>query len=39
MEAVGGGWYEIRVGGVMIEKVQGKEEAEKALVRVQTAQV
>ncbi len=39
MEAVGGGWYEIRVGGVMIEKVQGKEEAEKALIRVQTAQV
>ena len=39
MEAVGGGWYEIRVGAVVIEKVQGKEEAEKALIRVQTAQV
>ena len=35
MEAVGGGWYEIRIGTVVVEKVQGKEEAEKALVRVQ----
>ena len=35
MEAVGGGWYEVRIGDVVVEKVQGKEEAEKALVRVQ----
>ena len=35
MEAVGGGWYEVRIGDVVIEKVQGKEEAEKALIRVQ----
>jgi len=35
MEAVGGGWYEIRIGDVVIEKVQGKEDAEAALIRVQ----
>ncbi|WP_420457556.1 phasin family protein [Rubrivirga sp.] len=35
MEAVGGGWYEVRLGDVVVEKVQGKEEAEKVLVRVQ----
>ena len=35
MEAVGGGWYEIRLGEVVVEKVQGKEDAEKALIRVQ----
>ncbi len=35
MESVGGGWYEIRIGEVVIEKLQGKEEAEKALIRVQ----
>ncbi len=35
MEAVGGGWYEIRLGDVVVEKVQGKEEAEKVLIRVQ----
>ena len=35
MEAVGGGWYEIRIGDVVVEKVQGKEEAEKAIVRLQ----
>ena len=35
MEAVGGGWYEVRLGDVAVEKVQGKDEAEKALVRVQ----
>ena len=39
IEAVGGGWYEVRVGAVVIEKVQGKEDAEAALVRIQTAQV
>ena len=31
--AVGGGWYEVRVGEVVIEKVQGKEAAEEALAR------
>ena len=35
LEAVGGGWYEVRLGDVVVEKVQGKEEAEKALLRVQ----
>jgi len=35
LEAVGGGWYEIRLGDVVVEKVQGKETADKALVRVQ----
>ena len=39
IEAVGGGWYEVRVGAVVVEKVQGKEDAEAALVRLQTAQV
>ena len=35
LEAVGGGWYEIRIGDVVVEKIQGKEEAEKSLIRVQ----
>ena len=35
LEAVGGGWYEIRIGDVGVEKGQGKEEAEKAFARVQ----
>ena len=35
LEAVGGGWYEVRLGDVVVEKVQGKDEAEKALLRVQ----
>ncbi|MDT7857115.1 phasin family protein [Rubrivirga sp. S365] len=35
MQAVGGGWYEIRVGEVVVEKVQGRGDAEAALVRVQ----
>lgn len=39
VEAVGGGWYEIRVGTVVVEKVQGKEDAEAALARHQAAQV
>jgi poly(hydroxyalkanoate) granule-associated protein len=39
LEAVGGGWYEIRVGAVVIEKVQGREEAEAALARLQAQQV
>ena len=37
LEAVGGGWYEIKIGDVVVEKVQGKEDAEKALLRVQEA--
>lgn len=32
-EAVGGGWYEVKVDGVVVEKVQGREEAEAALAR------
>ena len=35
MQAVGGGWYEIKIGDVVVEKVQGKEDAEAALIRVQ----
>ena len=35
LEAVGGGWYEVRLGDVVVEKVQGKEDAEAALIRVQ----
>lgn len=34
-ESVGGGWYEIRVSGVVVEKVQGKEDAESAVQRLQ----
>lgn len=37
LEAVGGGWYEIKIGDVVVEKIQGKEDAEKALIRVQEA--
>lgn len=35
IEAVGGGWYEIRLGDVVVEKVQGKDDAEAALLRIQ----
>ena len=35
LEAVGGGWYEIRIGDVVVEKVQGKETADKAFARAQ----
>jgi len=35
MEAVGGGWYEIKIGDIVVEKVQGKDDAEAALLRVQ----
>ncbi len=35
LQAVGGGWYEIRLGDVVVEKVQGKDEAEQALIRIQ----
>lgn len=38
MEAVGGGWYELKVGAVVVDKVQGREEAEAALARLQTQQ-
>jgi poly(hydroxyalkanoate) granule-associated protein len=33
LASVGGGWYEITVGGTVVEKVQGREEAEAALAR------
>jgi hypothetical protein len=39
MEGVGGGWYEIRVGDVVVEKVQGREDGEAALARLQAQQV
>lgn len=35
LEGVGGGWYEIRLGDVVVEKVQGKEDAQAALIRIQ----
>ena len=35
LTSVGGGWYEVKLGDVVVEKVQGKEEGEKALLRVQ----
>jgi poly(hydroxyalkanoate) granule-associated protein len=38
VEAVGGGWYEIRVGDVVVEKVQGRDEAEAALARLAAQQ-
>ena len=31
IEAVGGGWYEVRVGTVVLEKIQGEEEAQALL--------
>ncbi len=34
LEAVGGGWYEVKVGDVVVEKVQGRAEAEAALARI-----
>ena len=34
MEAVGGGWYEISVGDVVVEKVQGKGDAQAAFERI-----
>ncbi|MFN3597598.1 MAG: phasin family protein [Rubricoccaceae bacterium] len=36
--SVGGGWYEIKVGDVVVEKVQGKEEAEAAVARLAAQQ-
>ena len=38
MEAVGGGWYEIKVGDVVVEKVQGKEDAQAAFERISAEQ-
>lgn len=38
MESVGGGWYEVKVGEVVVEKVQGREAAEASLVRLQEQQ-
>ena len=38
MEAVGGGWYEIKVGDVVVEKVQGKEDAQAAFERISAQQ-
>ena len=35
VQSVGGGWYEVRMGDVVIEKVQGRENAEATLARVQ----
>ena len=35
VQPVGGGWYEVRLADVVIEKVQGKGEAEKALARIE----
>ena len=37
MEAVGGGWYEIAVSGVVVEKVQGKDDADAAVARLSEA--
>ena len=39
MEAVGGGWYEIKVGDVVVEKVQGKDEAQAAFERITAQQI
>jgi poly(hydroxyalkanoate) granule-associated protein len=39
IESVGGGWYEIRVGTVVVEKVQGRDEADATLARLQAQQV
>lgn len=36
--SVGGGWYEIKVGDVVVEKVQGKDEAEAAVARLAAQQ-
>jgi poly(hydroxyalkanoate) granule-associated protein len=38
IESVGGGWYEVRVGATVVEKVQGREEAEAALARLNAQQ-
>lgn len=38
LEAVGGGWYEIKIGNVVVEKVQGKEDAQAAFERINAQQ-
>jgi len=38
LEAVGGGWYEIKVCDVVVEKVQGKEDAQAAFERISAQQ-
>ena len=38
LEAVGGGWYEIKAGDVVVEKVQGKDEAQAAFERISAQQ-
>lgn len=38
LEAVGGGWYEIKIGDVVVEKVQGKEDAQAAFERINAQQ-
>ena len=37
MESVGGGWYEVKVGDIVVEKVRGKDVAEAALARAREA--
>ena len=39
LEAVGGGWYEIKAGDVVVEKVQGKDDAQSAFERISAQQV
>jgi len=38
LEAVGGGWYEVKIGDVVVEKVQGKEDAQAAFERINAQQ-
>ncbi|HLA63264.1 MAG TPA: phasin family protein [Rhodothermales bacterium] len=38
VESVGGGWYEVKVGDVVVDKVQGREDADAALVKLQAQQ-
>ena len=38
LDAVGGGWYEIKAGDVIVEKVQGKEDAQAAFERISAQQ-
>ncbi len=38
LEAVGGGWYEIKIGDVVVEKVQGKDDAQAAFDRISAQQ-
>jgi len=38
LEAVGGGWYEIKAGNEVVEKVQGKDDAQAAFERISAQQ-